>query len=82
MAPAAQPFRLHIQDRAIDELRERLARTRFPDQTPGEPWAYGADVAYLKQLVAYWHSRFHWRAQEARLNALPHDTRARPNLCS
>jgi len=66
-----QPFQLHVADSAIEDLRERLARTRFPDQAPGEPWAYGADVAYLKQLVAHWHGRFDWRAQEARLNALP-----------
>ena len=46
MAP--QPFRLQVADAAIDDLRERLARTRFPDQAPGEPWAYGTDVAYLQ----------------------------------
>ena len=69
MAAAARAFRLQVADGAIDDLRERLARTRFPDQTPGEPWAYGADVAYLQQLVEYWRSRFDWRAQEARLNA-------------
>jgi len=71
MSAAARPFRLHIQESAIDDLRERLVRTRFPDQAPGEPWAYGTNVAYLKQLVEYWHSRFDWRAQEARLNAFP-----------
>ena len=68
---AALPFRLHIQDGAIDDLRERLARTRFPDQAPGDPWAYGTDVGYVKQLVEHWHSRFDWRSQEARLNAFP-----------
>jgi len=71
MSARVQPFQLHVADSAIEDLRERLARTRFPDQAPGEPWAYGADVAYLKQLVAHWHGRFDWRAQEARLNALP-----------
>jgi pimeloyl-ACP methyl ester carboxylesterase len=71
MAAAPQPFRLHVADSAIDDLHERLARTRFPDQAPGEPWAYGTDVAYLKQLVEYWQSGFDWRAQEARLNAWP-----------
>ena len=69
MATAAQPFRLHIPDSAIDDLHQRLDHTRFPDQAPGEPWAYGADVAYLKQLVEHWRRRFDWRAQEARLNA-------------
>ena len=58
MAVAAQPFRLHVADSAIDDLRDRLARTRFPDQAPGEPWAYGADVAYLKLLVEHWHGCF------------------------
>jgi pimeloyl-ACP methyl ester carboxylesterase len=53
------------------DLRERLARTRFPDQAPGAPWAYGADVGYLQEIVAYWRDRFDWRAQEARLNAFP-----------
>ncbi len=71
MNPAAKPFRLHVEDSAIADLRERLARTRWPDQPPGAPWAYGTDGAYLEQLVAYWHDRFDWRAQEARLNALP-----------
>ena len=71
MTVAAQAFRLHIPDEAIDDLRTRLQRTRFPDQTPGAPWAYGTDLAYLSQLVAYWASEFDWRAQEARLNAFP-----------
>ena len=70
-ATTPQPFRLHVPDRALDDLRERLARTRFPDQAPGEPWAYGTDVDYLKQLVEHWRSRFDWRAQEERLNAFP-----------
>jgi pimeloyl-ACP methyl ester carboxylesterase len=69
MAFAAQAFRLHVAERAIDDLRQRLARTRFPDQAPGEPWAYGTEVAYLEQLVEHWRSRFDWRAQEERLNA-------------
>ena len=71
MATAAQPFRLEVAEHAIDDLRARLARTRFPDQPPGPPWAYGADVAYLEQLVQHWRSGFDWRAQEARLNAFP-----------
>ncbi len=71
MTAPAQPrwFQLHVADSAIDDLRDRLARTRFPDQAPGEPWAHGTDVGYLKSLVAHWQSGFDWRAQEARLNA-------------
>ncbi len=71
MAAAPQPFQLHVPDSAIADLRERLARTRFPDQAPGEPWAYGTNVAYLKQLIDYWKGSFDWRAQERRLNEFP-----------
>ena len=69
MQPEA--FTLNVPDAAIADLRERLARTRFPDQAPGEPWAYGTNVDYLRRLVEYWRTGFDWRAQEARLNAFP-----------
>ena len=65
------PFTLHVPDRDIADLRDRLARTRFPDQAPGAPWAYGTDVGYLRRLMAHWRDSFDWRAQEARLNAFP-----------
>jgi pimeloyl-ACP methyl ester carboxylesterase len=65
------PFTLHIPDADIADLRERLARTRFPDSAPGEAWAYGADVAYLHELVEYWRTQFDWRAEEAALNTFP-----------
>ena len=71
MSSKPEAFQLEIPATAIADLHERLARTRFPDQTPGEPWAYGSDVAYLQQLVRYWRNDFDWRAQEARLNAFP-----------
>lgn len=71
MAKPVRASHLEIPDAAIDDLRARLALTRFPDQTPGEPWAYGTDVAYMQQLVEYWGREFDWRAQEARLNAFP-----------
>jgi microsomal epoxide hydrolase len=72
-AMSAQPedFALRVPESAIADLRERLARTRFPDQAPGEPWAYGTNVDYLRGLVEYWRTAFDWRAQEARLNAFP-----------
>jgi len=66
-----QPFTLTIPDAAIADLRQRLASTRYTDQVPGEPWAYGTDVGYLKQLVEYWRTGFDWRAEEAQLNAFP-----------
>jgi hypothetical protein len=74
-----QPFTLRVPDSDLEDLRERLARTRFPDSAPGEPWLYGADVGYLRSLVEYWHGPFDWRAQEARLNAFPQFKATRPD---
>jgi len=69
--PQPTPGALHVPDGDLDDLRQRLARTRFPDEAPGEPWAYGTSVAYMEALVRYWSEGFDWRAQEASLNALP-----------
>ena len=71
MGAQSAAFSLNVADTAIADLRERLARTRFPDQAPGEPWEYGTNVDYLRGLVEYWRSGFDWRAQEARLHAFP-----------
>ena len=62
------PYRLSVPEDEISDLRRRLAHTRFPDQAPGAPWAYGTDVTWLRELVDYWQHRFDWRAQEALLN--------------
>ena len=72
--PSPQPFSLRVPDEALDDLRQRLARTRFPDEAPAERWAHGTDVDWLRDLVAYWQDGFDWRAAEARLNALPNYT--------
>jgi pimeloyl-ACP methyl ester carboxylesterase len=66
-----EPFRIAVPDAVLDDLRERLARTRFPDEIPGSGWTYGTSLAYLKELVAHWRERYDWRAAEARLNASP-----------
>ena len=65
---SAQPFTIDVPQATLDDLRERLARTRWPDQLEGANWDYGTNLDYLKELVAYWHDRFDWRAQEAKLN--------------
>lgn len=56
----------------LNDLRERLARTRFPDQLENVGWSYGTDLSYLKELRAYWHSGFDWRAQERALDRFSH----------
>src|ERR1700760_3355280 len=68
---APTPFTLRVPESDIADLRDRLARTRFPDAAPGDPWAYGASVDYVSDLVAYWRDKFDWRAAEAKLNAFP-----------
>jgi epoxide hydrolase-like protein len=55
----------------LGDLRERLARTRWPGAAPGEPWAQGTDLAYLRELCGYWAARFDWRARERELNEYP-----------
>jgi pimeloyl-ACP methyl ester carboxylesterase len=68
---AVQPFRIDIPDAALDDLRDRLARTRWPDELPGAGWAYGVPLGYLRELAEYWRAGYDWRAQEARLNQFP-----------
>ena len=55
----------------MDDLRARLAHTRWPDEI-GEPWSYGASLAYLRELAEYWATGFDWKAQVERLNRFPH----------
>jgi pimeloyl-ACP methyl ester carboxylesterase len=65
---AVRPFQIDVEDAVLSDLRDRLRRTRWPDQPRGEPWAYGTDLRYLKDLCAYWHDAYDWRLQEAELN--------------
>jgi pimeloyl-ACP methyl ester carboxylesterase len=74
-SPKAVPFTIAVPDAVLADLRDRLARTRWPEQLPGTGWDYGADTAYLKELVDYWQRGFDWRAEEARLNKF-HNYRA------
>ncbi len=69
-----RPFRLAVPEAVLEDLRQRLARTRFPDEPPLDPWSTGTSVAYLKELIDYWVHGFDWRAQEAKLNAFPQFT--------
>ena len=69
-AQAIVPFKIHLDEEVLRDLRQRLARTRFPDEVPGTGWDYGTDLAYLKELVAYWRDKYDWRAAERRLNEL------------
>ena len=65
------PFRIDISDAALDDLRDRLGRTRWPADLPGTGWEAGVPVGYLKDLAAYWSTGYDWRTHEARLNEFP-----------
>jgi len=69
-----QPFSIHIPQADLDDLRDRLARTRWPDELPGVGWSYGVALDYLKELAEYWGASYNWREYEARLNQLPQFT--------
>ena len=73
MAPhaAPEPFRIDIADSVLDDLQQRLALTRWPDDVPGSEWQYGTSLAYTKELVAYWQNDYDWRVQERLLNSFP-----------
>ncbi len=61
-------FQIHIDDDILADLRERLERTRWPDEVSDAGWTCGTDLAYLKDLVTYWRDHFDWRKQEVELN--------------
>ncbi|MDE0509190.1 MAG: epoxide hydrolase [Gammaproteobacteria bacterium] len=63
------PFQVGVPQAELDDLRNRLANTRLPDQIPGTSWEYGTERGYLEELLTYWMNEFDWRAQEARINA-------------
>jgi pimeloyl-ACP methyl ester carboxylesterase len=65
------PFRIAIPQAAVDDLKARLARTRWPDEAPGTGWSRGVPRAYLRRLAEYWEHQYDWRTHEARLNTYP-----------
>ena len=67
-----QPFQVHIPESTLEDLRQRLARTRWSGEIPGSQWDYGANLDYVKELVDYWASEFDWRAQEQTINTFDH----------
>jgi pimeloyl-ACP methyl ester carboxylesterase len=65
-----RPFTVDVPQSDLDDLRRRLAQTRFPAPAPGDSWDYGTPTAYLRDMVERWQG-FDWRAVESRINAHP-----------
>ena len=64
-----EPFQVSIPQEILGDLRERLERTRWPDEVQESGWRYGANLGYIKELAEYWRTNFDWRAQEKRINS-------------
>ena len=65
-------FDISVEHSTLDQLRDRLINTRYPDEITGSGWNYGTDLSYLKELVQYWHSDFNWSKQQALINSFSH----------
>ena len=74
MTSGIEPFRINVGQAVLDDLKQRLANTRWPDQLPGTTWEYGTDMSSLRDLCEYWADGFDWRQAEAALNAWPQFT--------
>ena len=66
------PFTIHVPQAVLADLKDRLARTRWPDEVEDAGWDYGTNLSYLKALVDYWQHDFDWRSQEEKLNQFAH----------
>jgi len=64
-----KPFTITIDDDVLEDLKQRLARIRWPDEIPEAPWKYGSSLSYIKELIEYWQKEYDWRATERKLNS-------------
>src|SRR2546430_15514952 len=69
-----KPFRIDISQADLDDLRDRLARTRWPSPALGDAWSRGVPLDYLRELAGYWRNRNFWRKHEPALNEWPPST--------
>jgi pimeloyl-ACP methyl ester carboxylesterase len=68
------PFRIDVSQEALDDLRERIRRTRWAEEPDGAGWTMGADASFMHRLADRWLKGYDWRAQEAAINAYPQFT--------
>ena len=66
------PYRIDVTDWQLDDLKQRLALGKFPDELEEAGWEYGAPLADIKRLLAYWRDHFDWLKAQEKLNRLPH----------
>jgi epoxide hydrolase len=66
-----RPFRIDVPDSVLEDLRDRITRTRWPDPLANVGWDYGANIAYIRELCDYWRTSYDWRKHEAAINEWP-----------
>jgi epoxide hydrolase len=71
MSEEIRPFKIHVSDAELADLKRRLAATRWPDRETVEDWSQGIPLSYLQKVCEYWARDYDWRKTEARLNAIP-----------
>ena len=65
---ALRPFRIDVPEATLDDLRRRLAETRWPEEETVDDWSQGAPLAWIQDMCRYWGNGYDWRARESRLN--------------
>jgi hypothetical protein len=71
MSEAITPFKIAIDQAQLDDLKLRLAATRWPDKETPNDWSQGIPLSYVKELCNYWEKDYDWRAREKLLNRFP-----------
>ena len=74
MTDAITPFTIDIPQADLDDLADRIARTRWPEAEPVDDWSQGIPLSYVRDIVEYWATKYDWRATEQRLNRFPQFT--------
>src|SRR5271168_1624264 len=70
--PEIRPYRIDVPAAVLDDLKERLSRTRWPELETVDDWSQGIPLAYTRELAAYWADGYDWRSREAALNRFDH----------
>src|SRR6202007_677959 len=65
------PFKVHVSQAALDDLKKRLANARWPNKEPVTDWSQGVPLAKAQALAEYWGTNYDWRRVEGALNGLP-----------
>ncbi len=74
MSTAIKPFNVNIPNTALQDLRQRLASTRWPDRETVSDWSQGIPLSYTRELAAYWADEYDWQRWQTKLNSWPQFT--------